>query len=234
MWHASGTAGDGDLGLRLVVMASGVTASAPERRPLHTRCSARSFRRQRSFSCGVCERRRCLTVHDRRRLVVSSSSVRWGRMAFHCDRESSPWGPFRSGRAARSRRQTPPAPPGRLHPRPLAAAEQLGQPRTLQAGRVRAADAGLARRSPTVAEARANPDVLANKTLKQVADHTAEVIGKLEEQARRDGAPRLADCWPRCSPPRALGSSHGGHRPGRVSAASCRCPSRCSGYGRSC
>jgi hypothetical protein len=35
MWHASGTAGDGDLGLGLVVMASGVTASAPERRPLH-------------------------------------------------------------------------------------------------------------------------------------------------------------------------------------------------------
>ena len=28
-------------------------------------------------------------------------------------------------------------------------------------------------------EARANPDVLAKKTLKQVADHTADVIGKL-------------------------------------------------------
>ena len=34
----------------------------------------------------------------------------------------------------------------------------------------------------TVAEARANPDVLANKTLKQVADHSAEVIGKLENK----------------------------------------------------
>ena len=34
----------------------------------------------------------------------------------------------------------------------------------------------------TVEEARANPDVLANKTLKQVADHTAEVIGKLEQK----------------------------------------------------
>ena len=34
----------------------------------------------------------------------------------------------------------------------------------------------------TVAEARANPEVLANKTLKQVADHTAEVIGKLEHK----------------------------------------------------
>jgi pimeloyl-ACP methyl ester carboxylesterase len=31
----------------------------------------------------------------------------------------------------------------------------------------------------TVAQARANPEVLAKKTLRQVADHTAEVIGKL-------------------------------------------------------
>ena len=34
----------------------------------------------------------------------------------------------------------------------------------------------------TVAEARANPDVLANKTLKQVADHTTDVIGQLEKK----------------------------------------------------
>jgi pimeloyl-ACP methyl ester carboxylesterase len=34
----------------------------------------------------------------------------------------------------------------------------------------------------TVEEARANPDVFANKTLKQVADHTAEVIDKLEKK----------------------------------------------------
>ena len=34
----------------------------------------------------------------------------------------------------------------------------------------------------TVEEARANPDGLAKKTLKQVADHTAEVIGKLEKK----------------------------------------------------
>jgi pimeloyl-ACP methyl ester carboxylesterase len=33
----------------------------------------------------------------------------------------------------------------------------------------------------TVAEARSNPDVLAKKTLGQVADHTAEVIGQLEK-----------------------------------------------------
>ncbi len=34
----------------------------------------------------------------------------------------------------------------------------------------------------TVAEARAHPEVLAKKTLGQVADHTAEVIGKLEKK----------------------------------------------------
>jgi non-heme chloroperoxidase len=34
----------------------------------------------------------------------------------------------------------------------------------------------------TVEEARANPDVLAKKTLKQVADHTAEIIGALDKK----------------------------------------------------
>jgi pimeloyl-ACP methyl ester carboxylesterase len=34
----------------------------------------------------------------------------------------------------------------------------------------------------TVAEARANPEVLARKTIGQVADHTAEVIGRLEKK----------------------------------------------------
>jgi pimeloyl-ACP methyl ester carboxylesterase len=34
----------------------------------------------------------------------------------------------------------------------------------------------------TVAEARANPDVFAKKTLSQIADHTAEVIGHLQKQ----------------------------------------------------
>jgi pimeloyl-ACP methyl ester carboxylesterase len=34
----------------------------------------------------------------------------------------------------------------------------------------------------TVAEARANPEVLAKKTLSQIADHTAEVIGALEKK----------------------------------------------------
>src|SRR5687768_12630778 len=50
-------------------------------------------------------------------------------------------------------------------------------------------DAGYAAVTPswpddpeTVEEARANPDVLARKTLGQVADHTAEVIGKLDKK----------------------------------------------------
>ena len=34
----------------------------------------------------------------------------------------------------------------------------------------------------SVEEARANPDVFAKKTLKQVADHTAEVIGRLDKK----------------------------------------------------
>src|SRR5262244_4085414 len=34
----------------------------------------------------------------------------------------------------------------------------------------------------TVEQARANPDVLAGKTLQQVADHTADVIAELEEK----------------------------------------------------
>jgi pimeloyl-ACP methyl ester carboxylesterase len=34
----------------------------------------------------------------------------------------------------------------------------------------------------TVAEARANPDVLAKKTIGQVADHTADIIGKLDKK----------------------------------------------------
>jgi alpha-beta hydrolase superfamily lysophospholipase len=34
----------------------------------------------------------------------------------------------------------------------------------------------------TVQEARANPDVFAKKTLGQIADHTAEVIGRLDKK----------------------------------------------------
>src|SRR3954463_12066645 len=34
----------------------------------------------------------------------------------------------------------------------------------------------------TIEEARAHPEVLANKTLKQVADHTADIIGRLDKK----------------------------------------------------
>jgi hypothetical protein len=78
----------------------------------------------------------------------------------------------------------------------------------------------------TVEEARANPDVLAKKTLKQVADNTVDVIGELERKTAVMGT-RPADCSPRCSP------AGGSRRPRLPStrvcfAASCRCPSPCS------
>ena len=77
----------------------------------------------------------------------------------------------------------------------------------------------------TVEEARANPDVLAKKTLKQVADHTADVIGKLGEEARRDGALDRRTVRPDARRPWALGS-HGCHRPGHLSRRSAAAPSR--------
>src|SRR5215212_5495001 len=66
-----------------------------------------------------------------------------------------------------------------------------------------------------VEEARANPEVFARKTLKQVADHTAKVIRQLDQEARRDGP---FDGWPahlHDRRPGALGRL-GGHRTGAV------------------
>src|SRR6266540_102229 len=95
------------------------------------------------------ERRRRLTAHDRRRLVdelavgslgsddlpLRPRGVRHG-VHFGAGEQGD-----RGGKRLRHHS-------GRLHPRPLAAAEQLGQlGGLLQAGRLRAADAGLARRS---------------------------------------------------------------------------------------
>src|SRR4051794_34089158 len=75
----------------------------------------------------------------------------------------------------------------------------------------------------TVEEARATPDALAGKTLKQVADHTAEVIGKLEQKPAVMGT-RPADCSPRCSP--AVGSRQPRLPSTRAFFAACsRCPS---------
>src|SRR5437667_2591123 len=54
----------------------------------------------------------------------------------------------------------------------------------------------------TVDEARANPDVLAKKTLKQVADHTTEVINAIDRHRGRRQAPareHLRLCRPLCS-----------------------------------
>jgi non-heme chloroperoxidase len=59
----------------------------------------------------------------------------------------------------------------------------------------------------TIEEARANPDVFAKKSLSQVADHTAEVIGKLNKKPAVMGHSTGA-CSPRssrtvvCPPPR--------------------------------
>ena len=50
----------------------------------------------------------------------------------------------------------------------------------------------------TVEEARANPDVLAKKTLKQIADHTTEIIHALDKKPVVMGT-RPGACWRRCS-----------------------------------
>jgi hypothetical protein len=75
----------------------------------------------------------------------------------------------------------------------------------------------------TVEAARAKPDVLAKKTLKQVADHTAEVMGMLDKKPAVLGT-RPADWSPRCS--RAVGSRQPRSPSTRACfAASCRCRS---------
>jgi pimeloyl-ACP methyl ester carboxylesterase len=67
----------------------------------------------------------------------------------------------------------------------------------------------------TVAEARANPDVLAKTTLKQVADHTAEVIGALEKKPAVMGHSTGGLPGPAGRRPRAL-RRDGRDRPGPV------------------
>jgi non-heme chloroperoxidase len=73
--------------------------------------------------------------------------------------------------------------PGRLHPRPVAAALQLGPVGSdVRRCRLRPGQSRLARRSDTVAEANADPDVFANKTIGMVADHCSQVIGTLSRK----------------------------------------------------
>ena len=76
----------------------------------------------------------------------------------------------------------------------------------------------------TVEEARANPDVLAKKTLRQVADHTAEVIGALDKKPAVMGH-STGGRWPSWSP--TAGSPPPRSRSIRArSAVCCRCRSR--------
>ena len=46
----------------------------------------------------------------------------------------------------------------------------------------------------TVEEANAHPEVFADKSVGQVADHFADVIGKLDDASRRSSATRSAGC----------------------------------------
>src|SRR5215216_732521 len=50
----------------------------------------------------------------------------------------------------------------------------------------------------TVEEARANTDVLAKKTLKEIVDHTTEIINALDKKPAVMGHSTGA-CWRRCS-----------------------------------
>ena len=66
----------------------------------------------------------------------------------------------------------------------------------------------------TVEAARANPDVFAKKTLGQVADHTAAVIGAVEQEAGGDGPFDRRPARPADRRPGALGGDGGESMPG--------------------
>ena len=67
----------------------------------------------------------------------------------------------------------------------------------------------------TVEVARAEPEVLAKKSLKQVADHTAEVIGGLDKKPAVMGHSTGAPARPDHRRPRSIGGD-GGDRPRAV------------------
>ena len=72
---------------------------------------------------------------------------------------------------------------GRVHPRVLAPGVELGAlGRGIRGGRLRAGPPGWPDDPETVEEARKNPQVLAGKGVGQVADHFAEVIGRLDRK----------------------------------------------------
>ncbi len=75
----------------------------------------------------------------------------------------------------------------RVHSRAVAAAEQLGSlGRRLREGRLHDAHARAGRTTPRPSqEANAHPEVFAHKTVGQVADHFADVIAQLDDEAGR-------------------------------------------------
>ena len=78
----------------------------------------------------------------------------------------------------------------------------------------------------TVEEARANPDVLAKKTLEQVASHTTEIINALDRKPAVMGHSTAA-CWRRCSRAGASRRPRWRSTP-ESSAAFCFCLRPCS------
>ena len=114
-----------------------------------------------------------------------------------------------STRSSRSSRQTRPGSARRVRPRALAAAEQLGpMGRSLRARRDTPRSLpGWPDDPETVEEANAHPEVFADKTVGQVADHFDELIAQAEQEAGRDRALASAGCWPRSSPGAALSAA---------------------------
>ena len=120
---------------------------------------------------------------------------------------------------------------GGFRSRALAAALELGQ-------RVKLfEEAGYAGLTPswpddpeTVEEARSNPDVLAKKTLKQVADHTTEIIDALDKKPAVIGHSTGGLARADARGPRPLGG-HGGDRPRRLPRRSASAVSVLKGVG---
>ena len=106
---------------------------------------------------------------------------------------------------------------GRVHPRSVAAAEQLGPlGRGLRGGRLHGADARAGRTTPRPStEANAHPEVFAHKTVGQVADHYAEVIAAAGHEAGGDRALLRRAARPDPRRARAVGGD-GGDRSGAV------------------
>ena len=106
---------------------------------------------------------------------------------------------------------------GRLHPRALAAAEQLGQlGRSVRGGRLRGGDARPGPTTPRPSRRRARtPTSSRRRHLKQIADHTAEVIGGLDKKPAVMGHSTGGLLAPDDRRPGPVGG-HRGDRPGAV------------------